>query len=328
VGESVPRIGFSALFFALLLTAGGCLSNTSSASGDGGSVGEDGGGGTNSSGGATSSGGSSGSTTTTSSGGGSSGTSSGGSSGSSGGSGGSGGSSGTTVPITPDTGGYVSPSSNSIGIQGAWYAYGDCWGSDGAPPGACETSGMHPASACSSITFPPAATPADGGDAATAAPFTQTTPGTMCLSGTAAKVVGTDYSNMFGIGLGLDFNNVGGVKSAWAATTNNVTGFTFHLTGVPAGGIRVEFPTTDTTNDGSDSYAITATSDGTYTADLTTMAGDAHKLGLSFSPAPSGQPAFNANDLLSIQFHVATNITAAIPVSNLCVSDLAAIVGP
>jgi hypothetical protein len=235
------------------------------------------------------------------------------------------------VVITPDPGGYVSPSSNTIGITGAWYAYGDCLGTNGAPPGDCEAKGNHTTAQCSSITFPPPPS-ADAGsaDAGGAGPFTQTTPGTMCLSGTAAKVLGTapnyDYSNMFGIGMGLDFNNMGGTKAAWPATTNHVKAFTFHLTGVPKTGIHVEFPTTDTTAMGQDSYAVTAMTDGDYTADLDTTAGDLHKLGPAFA-APAGQPAFNANNLLSVQFHVFTNTTAAISVANLCVSNLTAIVG-
>jgi hypothetical protein len=222
----------------------------------------------------------------------------------------------------------VALSTNSVGINGAWYGYGDSWGTNGAPPGDCENKGNHTTAQCSTITFPLPAMNVDGGF--TASPFTQTTPGTMCLSGTAAKVIGSppDYSNIFGIGIGLDFNNQGGVKMPYAATTNKVTGFSFHLAGVPTGGIRVEFPTSDTAAMGQDSYAITAMTDGDYTADLSTMSGDLHKLSLSFTPAPSGQPMFNANNLLSIQFHVVTNTTATVSVANLCVSNLKAIVSP
>src|SRR5277367_1203222 len=98
---------------------------------------------------------------------------------------------GTSVPLSPDPNGYLGPSSNSVGIQGAWYAYGDDWGSNGAPPGNCETKGMHAANTCSSITFPPPATASDAGDGGYTSTFPQTTPGTMCLSGTAAKVLGS-----------------------------------------------------------------------------------------------------------------------------------------
>jgi hypothetical protein len=234
------------------------------------------------------------------------------------------------VAITPDPGGYVAPSTNTVGIQGAYYGYGDCWGTNGAPPGDCEVKGSHSTAQCSAITFPAAPDPDAGtGDAGASAPYTQTTPGTMCLKGTAAKVIGTppDYSNIFGIGIGFDFNNQAGVKAAWDATTNHVKAFTFHLSGVPTGGVRVEFPTTDTAAMGQDSYAISAMVDGDYTANLDTTAGDLHKLSPSFTP-PTGvtEPAFNASHLLSIQVHVATNTTAAIPVANLCISNLSAIV--
>jgi hypothetical protein len=231
-----------------------------------------------------------------------------------------------TVPITPDPGGYVAPSSNSVGIQGAWYGYGDGWGTSGAPPGDCEVKGMHMVSQCSSITSPQPAMATDGGDGGATATFPPTAAGAMCLSGTAAKVIGTppDYSNMFGIGIGLDFNNQNGVKGIWDASMNHVVGFTFHISGVPTGGVLVEFPTTDTDAMGSDSWSITAMSDGDYTADLNTMASDRHHLSQAFQMTGM-QPAFKPSQMKSIQFHVATNIRAAISVSNLCVSNLAAV---
>jgi hypothetical protein len=320
-------IGVSFTATALALSAayaGGCVSSTSGGP-DAGTGGDDGGGtsSSSSSGGIATSSGSSGGTT---------GDATGSSSGST---------SGGGTPLTPDPTGYVSVT--GLGIQGAWYAYGDNWGTTGMPPGVCEMTGMHPTTACSTITSPlPGMVNDEGGVTAT---FPQTTPGTMCLSGTAAKVVacvagvagctGSDYSNIFGIGIGLDFNNTGGVKMPYNATMNKVTGFTFTLSGVPTAGIRVEFPTTDTTTTGSDSYAfskggsVLVTADGTYTADMTTAATDPHPLADSFTPpATLMQPAFNAAHLLSIQFHVPTNTTAAIPVTNLCVSNLTAIVSP
>ena len=68
--------------------------------------------------------------------------------------------------------------------------------------------------------------------------------------------------------------------------------------------------------------------DGDYTANLDTTAGDLHKLSPSFTP-PTGvtEPAFNASHLLSLQVHVATNISGAINVPNLCISNLNAIAG-
>jgi hypothetical protein len=236
--------------------------------------------------------------------------------------------------LVPTATGYVMDT--ALNIQGAWYGYGDGWGTTGMPPGVCELTGMHPTNACSAITSPlPGMSNGEGGVVAT---FPPSATGAMCLSGTAAKVIacaagvsgctGSDYSNIFGIGIGLDFNNVNGVKMAYDAMANKVKGFSFSISGIPTGGIRVELPTTDTTTTGSDSYAITVAKDGDYTADLTTALTDAHPLAPSFTATGFTEPAFNASHLLSIQFHVATNTAGAITVANMCVSNLTAIVGP
>jgi hypothetical protein len=143
----------------------------------------------------------------------------------------------------------------------------------------------------------------------------------MCLSGSAAKVIGmpADYSNMFGIGIGLDFNNSGSGKQPYDATMHGVVAFSFTIAGVPAGGIRVEFaePATDASGD---SYSKTITADGSYTIHLNTT-----DLKPSFAPPMGMEPAFDASKLESIQFHIPTTTSAAIPVTNMCVSKLAAI---
>ena len=226
------------------------------------------------------------------------------------------------VPIVPDANGYIGASTNSLGIQGAWYAYGDDWGTNGAPPGNCETMGMHATTACSSITSPLPAMMADGGYTSS---FPQMTPGTMCLSGTAAKVVGGDYSNMFGIGIGLDFNNQGGVKMPYNATANNIIGFTFQISGIPTGAsVRVELPIPATAASG-DAWSIKALVDKPYTMDLTTMTSDPNALTASFT-ATGTQPPFDATMIQSIQFHIPTNVTVAVTIPMLCVSNLQAIV--
>ncbi len=234
---------------------------------------------------------------------------------------------GTGVPLTPDPNGYIGPSTNSLAIQGAWYGYGDDWGTNGAPPGNCETKGSHMASTCSSITFPPPASASDAGDGGFTSSFTQATAGTMCLSGTAAKVLGSDYTNMFGIGIGLDFNNQGGVKMPYNATANKVTGFSFNLTGVPSVGVRIELPIPATDPSG-DSWSLTATKDGPVQIDLTTMTSDSHALKESFMPTSGTEPPFDATKVESIQFHVPTNINAAVTVTMMCVSNFQAIVSP
>jgi hypothetical protein len=237
---------------------------------------------------------------------------------------------GNAVPLGPDSNGYLGPSSNALGIDGPWYAFGDDWGANGAPPGVCETKGLHAASACSTITFPPPASPSDAGDGGVASTFPQSTPGTMCLSGTAARVLGADYSNMFGIGIGLDFNNPSGVRMPYDATAHKVTGFSFTVSGIPAGAsVRVELPipATDATGD---AWSFTILADGAYTVDLSTAPGDPHGLRPAFAPTGT-QPPFDATQVESFQFHVPTNPAAAtmIPASSpLCVSALQAIVGP
>ena len=275
------------------------------------------------------------------------------------------------VPLTPSSTGYVT--GNAAAVTGAWYAYGDSWGTEmemgmagvAGEEGNCQLLGGFPTSSCSSITSPLPAFPVDAGtaaagdaaaatDAALMVPagydngFPPSATGAMCLTGNAAKVItpdgGTapDYSDIFGIGIGLDFNNMGGVKSAYNATANKVVGVTFTLSGVstlPSGSLRVEFPTTQTEDGGAhptdDSYDIQPAADGSYTVLWTQFAGapvviPAPDANISYIPPVDGglaaEPPFDPTQLLSIQFHVATNTMAAIPVMNLCVSNLNAIV--
>jgi len=254
----------------------------------------------------------------------------GGSKGTGGGSG-SGGSSGggNEKVLTPGDTGYVMDA--DTGIMGAWYIYADNLGSNGKPPGNCQMKGMHPDSDCSTIMYAATATLSEG--------FPQDTPGKMCIKGTAAKVInmGTspDYSNIFGIGMGLDLNNagMGSTKMPFDLVAKKITAFKFTLSGVPIGsGLRVEFPTTETEAAGQDSYASSkATKDGDFTVsmapDSDTSTGPANSdLKPSFTLSP--EPDFNPAHVLSIQVHVATNVTGSTDVSNLCISNLTAIVSP
>ena len=173
----------------------------------------------------------------------------GGSKGTGGGSGSGGSSGGNGKVLTPDDTGYIMDA--DTGIMGAWYLYADDLGSNGKPPGDCQAKGMHMDSECSTIMY--AATATLSGDG-----FPQDTPGKMCIKGTAAKVItmgaSMDYSNIFGIGMGLDFNNSGSAKMPFDLTAKKITAFKFTLSGVPMGGLRVEFPTTETEAAGHDSY--------------------------------------------------------------------------
>jgi hypothetical protein len=232
------------------------------------------------------------------------------------------------LPVGPT--GYVDDSEVS-GIVGAWYGYGDMWGMNGSPPGNCQTLGGFMDSQCSTITFPMPLMLDAGGDAAAVAVFPPSAMG-MCLTGQTAKAIpkvgstSPDFTDIFGIGIGLDLNNMGGTKLPFDANAHHVIGFAGTITGVPAGGIRVEFPTTQTTNGFQDSWSIVVTSDGPFTADLTTAAGDPHKLTPSFKvPTGMTEPPFDPTMLLSIQFHVPTISITGIPVTMLCVNNLTAI---
>jgi hypothetical protein len=231
-----------------------------------------------------------------------------------------------SVALTPNAEGYVGPIA-AVNIAGSWFTYGDGAGANGeTTTGSCETDpNMWPASSCSSITFPPY--PTDGGTAT----FPQATPGTMCLSGTAAQILGTppDYSGIYGIGIGLDFNNTAGTAEPYNATMNNVTSLTFTVAGFPTGGtVRAEFQEPATNVAPEDAWSYTITGDGDVTINLASGSG-AGQLAVSFMvPTGDTEPPFDPTSILAIQFHVVPNTKAPTPVSNFCISNLAAVVCP
>jgi hypothetical protein len=217
----------------------------------------------------------------------------------------------TLVPLTPRADGSVE--GNKVGIVGSWYAFGDGWGSSG-PPGACEIRGMFPTRDCSSIQFPSPQS------------FPQSPPGTFCLTGIAAKVIGSplNYADIYGIAIGLDFNRSGGVRMSYDATTYHVIGFQFdiaHLPTATGAEVRVELPTFETSAEG---YANWGT--------LAPLPKGGQNVQILFSHlgqlflSTEKPPPFNPAHLLSIQFHVPSIEANAIPVRDLCVSNLQAIV--
>jgi hypothetical protein len=131
---------------------------------------------------------------------------------------------------------------------------------------------------------------------------------------------------MFGIGIGVDLNNSGTAKLPYNATMYNIVAFSFHISGIPAGvtvGVQFPIPATDMSGD---AWELNVSADGDYVAELNTMA-TAQSLKPSFTM--TGQPAFDPSMIESVQFHIATNITAAIAVpdsARLCVSNFAAVV--
>ena len=244
------------------------------------------------------------------------GCSSGGSSGSSGTAGTSGG-----EALVPNADGFFD-GQNAAGIMGAWYSYGD-WYNPVAGSGDCAVMGGFAAADCSNIT-----TPVPG------QPFTNSG-GTMCTSGTVAKVVpmaGSTtpaYSAIWGAGIGFDLNNAGNDggtgKNAWSATEHGVTGFSFHIDMPPVGGqMRVEFPTNAAlgTTDinaaywgGSGANLSPINTGGDYMFTFDQVGGPNYLT----SPMP-----FDKTKILSMQFHVVAGTSSTIPF-NYCISNLKAL---
>jgi hypothetical protein len=218
------------------------------------------------------------------------------------------------VVITPDPTGLVLGSSNTLGVQGPWYSYGDGVGANGTTAtGICEARGGHPASACSMI-----ATPAVGSF--------PNTGGKMCTSGTAAVVIAgagglPDYANITGAGIGLDLNNSGGalpVRGVFNATAKGVTGLAFDLQIVAVTALRVEFPTpaTDVGTAGAAYWgANPAFSDSPVVAGTNVLRWADVRI------AGAAPPAFDPTMIESILFHVPTNRTSVVPYS-FCISNL------
>ncbi len=169
------------------------------------------------------------------------------------------------ILVLPDKYGLVDKSKNPLGIQGQWFAYGDRYDTQ-----SCLRFGMH-GDACSQVYWPPpdpTPTQCPGSDIAyTTFPLKfPNQDGVMCTEGQIGLVMtcdmntvfncteGFDYSNMWGAGIGLDFNldTSKGVRDptergTWNAEAHGIAGVAFDLQlmddgdlGGPA--LRVEFP--------------------------------------------------------------------------------------
>jgi hypothetical protein len=238
----------------------------------------------------------------------------------SGGSSGSGGS-GAGVKLMPDNTGWVDGSTNNIGVQGAWYAYGD--GTDGMQAmgnGTCQMKGMHPDSACSSITTPvPGSMMFMPSDMAT---------GKMCTSGMVNKVIDIvgmtgmpDYSNIWGAGIGIDLNSPGGgaPKALYDATAHHVTGISFDIDMVPAPKLRVEVATkpTDGTDAGNNFWGASSS----YPPSPVDATKTNVVMWADFKGPKDATLKVDETMIESIQFHVPTVVSAAAPYS-FCISNL------
>jgi hypothetical protein len=233
---------------------------------------------------------------------------------------GNGGSTGNVSGVTllPSATGWIDKmdADNTIGVQGAWYPYGDAYGD-----AKCMTVGGHTAAECSMITTPD--------PTATSFPPSDMTTGKMCTSGTVAKVIngpGTtampDYSNIWGAGIGLDLNASGGansVKMPYNATAAGITGIAFDLDMVPLPGLRVEFPmpSTDGSTAGSDFWGATSS----YPPSPVQVGTNVITWDKVLSPMPSASTMFDPTMIESIQFHVPTS-TSSTGSYSFCISKL------
>lgn len=202
------------------------------------------------------------------------------------------------VALKADKGGFIAPDSNPLMIQGAWYAYADSLGANGMPPGACQTVGMHSDAECSKVIAPPPGQPF--------APTDETADQKLCTEGTVETVLmlagAPDYSNMWGAGVGLDFNNpgMGAPKAPFNATAAGVTGVSFEIDAPPTAGIRVEFPDMATNNKAAAYWgATTSYGPSPVKAGVNTI-----KWADVKSPDAVNVPMLDPSTLMGIQFHV------------------------
>lgn len=217
------------------------------------------------------------------------------------------------VPLIFDTGGFVSMMSNTLGIQGAFYGYGDGQSQTAPNAGNCQTAG-HTTCSTNMVAI----------DANTQ---------TICATGIAAQVIGADggppdYSGIFGAGIGVDLNNPGGdagVKMGYNAMSHGVVGIGFTLTPAPGSttaaygsDFRVEFPATGQDSIGANLPArYNMVTPGSTTVDSLFSTARVFYLNAG---AGDGE-ALDTTAILSIQWHVATNVMAAIPF-NYCLSNI------
>jgi hypothetical protein len=239
--------------------------------------------------------------------------STGGSSGTSGEGGGTSGEGGVRgdVTLVPNIDGWIDrmDEGNDVGVQGAWYPYGDKYG-----VAKCTNVGMHAPEECSTISSPdPLVTGFPNAD------------GVMCTTGETAVVLncgdgvplcapGTpDYSNMWGAGIGLDLNAEGatdagpGAKYPYNPEEYGVVGIAFDINRVPLPKLRVEFPmqlgdgtSTEDHPDGSPYWGARA--DGMYPASNVVVGRNEFRW--DEVQAPRTNYDFDRTKILAIQFHV------------------------
>jgi len=224
------------------------------------------------------------------------------------------------VPLVADkTTGTVKADSNALGLAGDWYSYGDQY----PVLPRCTEIGLHDADVGEHL---------DGQCSFVGSPVPQQSPGPpgtgyfpnfgdrLCTYGNAARVMPCkddlkalwcsdgqpDYGNMWGAGIGFDFNpenlraSSGDAESCvpggWDATAHGVVGIAFDFewndpTHEPDPMLRVEFPVA-LPPEGLTLEDATVTSDGTGYA--TRLPGEILECGAPSEQHPSGSPFADA----------------------------------
>ena len=255
-------------------------------------------------------------------------------------SGGTGGTSGAdggggvgAFPLASTDTGFVSDP--ITGVVGAWYSYGDGAGknanatSTDSANSDCILKGGFTADQCSQIVSPIPGQPFAPTDLATSQ---------MCTNGTAAKILNKsgasvpDYSDLFGAGIGLDFNNPGGdagVKGDKDLSAYSGIEFDFSGTLIPNNAMRVNFPFTGEHNGQDSPYWMGATNDssplkaGHIVVKWSDVGGPKYLSGQTPVVNPADYP-FDKTKVQSIQFQVFTVTSSSTPY-NFCVANLALI---
>ncbi|MGC4088353.1 MAG: hypothetical protein QM756_10720 [Polyangiaceae bacterium] len=215
-------------------------------------------------------------------------------------------STGNGVVLLADATGYVQ--NDTIGLKGAWYAYADSISPQGeVGKGSCQTVGMHPSTECSVVKTPAAGTGFPNTDSK------------LCTSG-SVEAQGTlggspDYSNQWGAGIGLDFNNAGMGAMKMPFDASSYKGVSFEIDNAPLTGLRVEFP--DQATDGK-SAAYWALEAGWKPSPV--VKGVNTILWAAVIPPDTTVPALTTSKLMGIQFHVPVSASAG--EYNFCISKL------
>jgi len=216
---------------------------------------------------------------------------------------------------------------NDIGIQGAWGVYGDRYGD-----ATCIHLGLHEPEECSFVSTPDPSGgfPNVGGVMHTAGTIAKILP---CNSGvTTTGCPDHDYRNMWGAGIGLDFNvrplEEGGTHTVWDPAPHEVIGIAFTIDQVPVAGMRVEFPMLLT--DAEASADTPPLPPGSTTEDHSTLSpyfgaqlngdrkypasplvnGENWILWADIQPPSLAAYTFDTKRLLGIRFHVLASTTA------------------